>query len=320
MEAVILAKSMPGRPVKVIWSREDDVTRDMWRPLAVQRIEVGLDDKGAIVGWRHRIVAASYLARGIPPLFEKLGGRDIVSASGGDFRYAVPAQFVDYVRVQSGFEVGAWRGIAAGYTKFAVESVIDEIAQAKGVDPLELRIALLHEHPRGIAVLHAVAEMANWRRTPADGRALGLAYSDSLDSFTAAVAEVSVGSRTGQIKVHHVWAAVDAGVAVQPKNIMAQMEGAILFGLGAALKEQITLKDGEPQQRNFDGYSVMRMSDVPPIEVKVISTDNPPTGIGEAGVPVVAPAIANAVARLTGKRLRALPMTPDRVNMATRGT
>ncbi len=319
LEAVTLAKSMPGTPVKVIWSREDDVTQDMWRPLAVQRIEVGLDGAGAIVGWRHRIVAASYLARAIPPLFEKLGGRDIVSASGGDFRYAVPAQFVDYVRMQSGFEVGAWRGIAAGYTKFAVETVIDEIAQAKGVDPLDLRIALLQEHPRSIAVLKAVAEMAKWRQTPPNGRALGLAYSDALETYTAAVADVSLDSGSGQIKVHHVWAVVDPGVAVQPKNIMAQMEGAILFGLGAALKERITLKDGKPQETNFDRYSVMRMSDVPPIEVKVISTDNPPTGIGEAGVPVVAPAIANAVARLTGKRLRMLPMSPDRVSMATRG-
>lgn len=320
LEAVALAKARPGTPVKVIWSREDDVTQDMWRPFAAQRIEVGLDDAGAIVGWRHRIVAASYTARAIPPLFEKLGGRDPVSASGGDFRYAIPAQFVDYVRTQSGFEVGAWRGIAAGYTKFAIETVIDEIAQAKGVDPLDLRIALLQDHPRSIAVLRAVAEMSNWRKTPPNGRALGLAYSDSLDTYTAAVAEVSLDPMSGQIKVHHVWAAVDPGIAVQPKNVMAQMEGAILFGLGAALKEQITLKNGEPQETNFDRYRVMRMSEVPPIEVKVISTDNPPTGIGEAGVPVVAPAVANAVARLTGKRLRELPMSPDRVKMATHGT
>ncbi len=320
LEAVALAKARPGTPVKVIWSREDDVTQDMWRPFAAQRIEVGLDDAGAIVGWRHRIVAASYTARAIPPLFEKLGGRDPVSASGGDFRYAIPAQFVDYVRTQSGFEVGAWRGIAAGYTKFAIETVIDEIAQAKGVDPLDLRIALLQDHPRSIAVLRAVAEMSNWRKTPPNGRALGLAYSDSLDTYTAAVAEVSLDPMSGQIKVHHVWAAVDPGIAVQPKNVMAQMEGAILFGLGAALKEQITLKNGEPQETNFDRYRVMRMSEVPPIEVKVISTDNPPTGIGEAGVPVVGPAGANAVARLTGKRLRELPMSPDRVKMATHGT
>jgi isoquinoline 1-oxidoreductase beta subunit len=319
-EAVLLAKAMPGKPIKVIWSREDDITQDMWRQFAAQRIEVGLDDKNEIVGWRHRVVAQSYLARGIPPLFQKLGGKDPTSAGGGDFRYAVPTQRVDYVRAQSGFEVGAWRGISAGYTKFAVESMIDEVAEAKGVDPLDLRIAMLQKHPRSIAVLNAVAAMANWKQKRPDGRALGLAYSDALETYTGAVVEVSLDAQSGKIHVHHVWAAVDPGVVVQPKNVMAQMEGAIIFGLGAALKEQINLKNGEPQETNFDSYHVMRMSEVPPIEVKVISTDNAPTGIGEAGVPVVAPAIANAVARLIGgKRLRQLPMSPDRVMTALRG-
>lgn len=320
LEAVAIAKTMQGTPVKVVWSREDDVTQDMWRPLAAQRIEVGLDDKGEIVGWRHRIVAASYMARGIPPLFKKLGGKDPVSASGGEFRYAVPAQQVDYVRTQSGFEVGAWRGVGAGYTKFAVETMMDEVAEAKAVDPLDLRIALLRQYPRSIAVLQTVAEMANWKHKRPEGRALGLAYSDSLETYTAAVVEASLDSQSGQIRVHQVWAAVDPGVVVQPKNVMVQMEGAIIFGLGAALKEQITFKNGEPQQTNFDSYPILRMSEIPPIAVKVISTDNPPTGIGEAGVPVVAPAIANAFARLTGgKRLRQLPMSPERVKTALRG-
>jgi isoquinoline 1-oxidoreductase beta subunit len=318
-EATLLAKAMPGKPVKVVWSREDDVTQDMHRPFAVQRLEVGLDDKNEIVGWRHRIVAASYLARAIPPLFKKIGGKDLVSASGGDFRYAVPAQHVDYVRVQSGFEVGAWRGVASGYTKFAVESMIDEIAAAKGVDPLDLRLTLLAKHPRSIAVLNAVADMAKWKEKRQAGRMLGLAYSDALETHTAAVVEVSLDESNGKIKVHHVWAAVDPGVVVQPRNVVAQMEGAIIFGLGAALQEGITLNGGEPQETNFDSYSVMRMSDVPPIDVKVMATDNPPTGIGEAGVPVVAPAIANAVAKRTGKRLRALPMSPERVKQALRG-
>ena len=145
------------------------------------------------------------------------------------------------------------------------------------------------------------------------GRAVGIAYNDALHSHTAAAAEVSVDEASGQIKVHHLWAAVDAGIAVQPKNIVAQIESAMTFGLGAALIEQITLKDGVVQETNFHEYRVMRMSDMPPMDVKVISTDNKPTGIGEAGVPVVAPAIANAVAQLTGKRLRHLPMTPERV-------
>jgi isoquinoline 1-oxidoreductase beta subunit len=319
-EAVLLAKTMPGKPIKVVWSREDDVTQDMWRPFAAQRIEVGLDDKNEIVGWRHRVVAASYLARAIPPLFKKIGGKDLVSAGGGEFRYAVPTHQVDYVRAQSGFEVGAWRGIAAGYTKFAVESMIDEVAATKGIDPLDLRIAMLQKHPRSIAVLNAVAAMANWKQKPPKGHALGLAYSDALETHTAVVVDVSLDEQSGKIKVHHVWAAVDPGVVVQPKNVMAQMEGAILFGLGAALTEQINLKNGEPQESNFDSYHVLRMNEIPPVDVKVISTDNAPTGIGEAGVPVVAPAISNAVAKLTGgKRLRQLPMTPERVKTALRG-
>ena len=319
-EATLLAKQMPGTPVKVVWSREDDVMRDMYRPFAAQRIEVGLDDNNEIVGWRHRIVAASYLARAIPPLFKHLGGKDPVSASGGDFRYAVPAQQVDYVRAQNGFEVGAWRGIASGYSKFAVESMIDEVADTKGVDPLDLRMAMLKKHPRSLAVLKAVAEMADWKQKRPDGRALGLGYSDALNTYTAAVAEISLDQKTGQITVHHLWAAVDPGIALQPKNVMAQMEGAMLFGLGAALKEQIHLKNGVPQESNFDGYHVSRMADVPPIEVKVMPTDNPPTGIGEAGVPVVAPAIANAVAKLTGgKRPRQLPMTAERMKRLLSG-
>ena len=320
LEAVQLAKIMQGTPVKVIWSREDDVTQDMWRPFAAQRLEVGLDDKGDIVGWRHRVVAASYMARAIPPLFKKLGGKDPVSASGGDFRYAVPAQQVDYVRAQSGFEVGAWRGIAAGYTKFAVETMMDEVAAAKGVDPIELRISLLQKHPRSIAVLKAVAEMSGWNKPRSDGHALGVAYSDAVESHTAAVVEVSLDRQSGQIHVHHLWAAVDPGVVVQPKNVAAQIESAMVMSLGVALREQIRLKNGEPQETNFDSYQVLRMSEIPPIEVKVISTDNPPTGIGEAGVPVVAPAIANAVAKLTGgKRLRHLPMTSERVKNALQG-
>jgi isoquinoline 1-oxidoreductase subunit beta len=319
-EAVALAKTMPGRPIKVIWSREDDIQQDMWRPLAAQRVEVGLDAAGNIVGWRHRVVAQSYIARAIPPLFEKMGGQDVVSASGGEFRYAVTNHHVDYIRAARGIEVGAWRGVASGYTKFAIETMIDEVAAQKGVDPLALRLDLHKAQPRSVAVLKAVAEMAKWSEKRGDGRALGLAYSDALTTHTAAVVEASVNQQTGEIRVHHIWAAVDPGIAVQPKNIMAQMEGAMIFGLGAALIEQINLKDGLPQESNFHDYRVMRMSDVPPIEVKVISTDNPPTGIGEAGVPVVGPAIANAVAQLTGKRLRQLPMVPNRVLATLKST
>jgi len=226
--------------------------------------------------------------------------------------YTVLNHRVEWVRAARGVDVGAWRGIAAGYTKFAIETLIDEIAALKGIDPVAYRIALLKDDPRAVTVVQAVADMAEWNRKR-QGRALGIAYSNALRSHTAAAAEVSVDEASGEIKVHHLWAAVDAGLAVQPKNIVAQIESAMTFGLGAALVEQITVKNGVVQQTNFHEYRVMRMSDVPPMEVRVISTDNKPTGIGEAGVPVVAPAIANAVAVITGKRLRHLPMTPDRV-------
>ena len=311
-QTTLLAKAVAGRPVKMIWSREDDIMNDKFRPLTAQHVEVGLDALGDIVGWRHRIVNESYLARVMPPdLFAKVK-RDVVSGGGGDMSYTVLNHRVEWVRAARGVDVGAWRGIAAGYTKFAIETLIDEIAALKGIDPVAYRIALLKDDPRAVTVVQAVADMAEWNRKR-QGRALGIAYSNALRSHTAAAAEVSVDEASGEIKVHHLWAAVDAGLAVQPKNIVAQIESAMTFGLGAALVEQITVKNGVVQQTNFHEYRVMRMSDVPPMEVRVISTDNKPTGIGEAGVPVVAPAIANAVAVITGKRLRHLPMTPDRV-------
>ena len=311
-QTTLLAKAVGGRPVKMIWSREDDIINDKFRPLTAQHVEIGLDASGDIVGWRHRIVNESYLARIMPPdLFAKTK-RDVVSGGGGEMSYAVPNHRVEWVRAPRGVDVGAWRGIAAGYTKFAIETLIDEIAALNGKDPVAYRTAMLNDDPRAATVVKTVADMADWNKKR-QGRALGIAYSDALRSRTAAVAEVSVDEASGQIKVHHLWAAVDAGLAVQPRNIVAQIESAMTFGLGAALTEQVTVRDGVVQQTNFHEYRVMRMSDVPPMEVKVIPTDNKPTGIGEAGVPVVAPAIANAVAVLTGKRLRHLPMTPDRV-------
>jgi isoquinoline 1-oxidoreductase beta subunit len=211
--------------------------------------------------------------------------------------------------------VGAWRGIGAGFTKFAIEVLMDEVAALKRMDPLAYRLSLLRDNPRAIAVLNRAAKMARYDTSRKD-RAVGIAYSDALRSHTAAAAEVSVDADTGKIVIHHLWAAIDAGIAVQPGNIVAQVTGAMVFGLGAALKEQMAIKGGAMQASNFHNYPVLRMSEIPPMDVSVISTDNPPSGIAEAGVPIVAPAIANAVAKLTGKRLRHLPMTPQRVREA----
>nr|WP_166178591.1 molybdopterin cofactor-binding domain-containing protein [Altererythrobacter segetis] len=311
--ALMLAQSVPGRPVKMIWLREDDIRNDKLRPLTAQRVELGLNAEGDILGWRHRIVNESYLVRILPPMEGEL--RDEVSGGGGEFSYAIPNHSVEWVRAPRGVDVGAWRGIAAGFTKFAIEVLIDEVAVLRRMDPLAYRLSLLGENPRAIAVLNRVAKMARYDTGRKD-RAVGIAYSDALRSHTAAAAEVSVDPDTGKIVIHHLWAAIDAGIAVQPGNVVAQVTGAMVFGLGAALKEQMAIKGGVMQAGNFHNYPVLRMSEIPPMEVSVISTDNPPSGIAEAGVPIVAPAIANAVAKLTGKRLRHLPMTPQRVREA----
>jgi isoquinoline 1-oxidoreductase beta subunit len=312
--AVLLAKAVPGRPVKMIWSRPDDLQNDIYRPISAQRIDVGLDAAGNIVAWRQRIVSPSHFGRLSEKLLEKFGGKDVVAAGSGDFRYPVPAHLVEYVRAERGFDIGPWRATAAGYTKFAIETMIDELAAMKGADPVAFRLAQLKGDPRAVKIIETVAKMSHWDKKRPAGRAVGIGYSDALNSYTAVVAEVSLNEKTGDIKVHEIWAAIDPGVAVQPRNTAYQLEGGIVMGMSAALFEQINVQNGEVQESNFGEYSVVRMADVPPIEIKVISTDNHPTGVGEAGISPIAPAIANAVARLTGgKRLRHLPMLPERV-------
>lgn len=315
IEAAALAKLMPGTPIKVIWSREDDIANDTFRPLAGQRIEVGLDAAGNILGWHHRVVCASVFARTAPDILEKTGGMDPVSAGGGGVSYALPAQLVEWVRADRGIQVGAWRGISPGYMVFAIETMIDELATTKGVDPVAFRLDLLKNEKRAQAVVTEAAQMSGWgkKKLPA-GHVMGFAYSNLIRGFQASAVEISLDKQTGAIKVHNMWAAVDCGRALQPHNVSVQMEGSMLFGLGAALIEHLDIVNGEVQQVNFNQYKVQRMADIPPVEIKIIASDAAPTGMGEAGVGVVAPAIANAVAKLTGgKRLRQLPMSPERV-------
>jgi isoquinoline 1-oxidoreductase subunit beta len=232
--AVHLAKAVPGWPVKMIWTREDDFRNDKFRPVAVQRVEVGLDAGHNIVGWRQRIIADSHFARVAPPLLKHFEGRDIVTAGGGDFRYKVPAHQVEYIQTDLGFEIGPWRGTASGYTKFAIETMLDEIAALKGVDPVAFRLSLLDTQPRARMVIETAARIAEWGKKRTD-RGLGIGYTDALDSYSAAIAEISLDASTGIVKVHKVWAAIDAGIALQPGNIGAQTEGGIVMAIGAAL-------------------------------------------------------------------------------------
>jgi isoquinoline 1-oxidoreductase subunit beta len=316
VQAAVLASVMK-RPVKLMLTREDDLAAARPRPMTHHVMKAALDEKNNLVGWHHRIVAENVDAVAAPPRFQATGGRDYIGWVGmsQDF-YSIPNLKADAIREQRGMRVHAWRGIGAGYNKFVSESFLDEVALARGVDPLEFRLELTKDHPRAQAVIKAVAEMANWKKKRPAGRGLGLAFSDYHDTLTAGIAEVSVDKASGKIKVHDYWIAVDPGLVIQPENAQAQVESAIVYALSGALSEELTVKDGAVQQSNFNDYHVLRMSDMPQLHIRIIATDNPPTGMGEVGIPTVAPAIGNAVAQLTAKRLRHLPMSPERVKKA----
>jgi isoquinoline 1-oxidoreductase beta subunit len=312
-QAVVLS-NITKETVKLILTREDDLAAARPRPMTHQILKAGLDTSGNVIGWHHRLVAENVDAVAAPPRFKATGGKDIIGWRGLEQPfYNVPNMLADAVREIRGMRVHAWRGIGAGYTKFASESFLDEIAHATGKDPLALRLELTRDHPRAQAVIRAVAEMAGWDRPRGSDRALGIAFSDYHDTFTAGIAEVSLNRRTGKIRVHNYWIVADPGIVVQPDNAHAQLESAVVYGLSSALSEELTFKDGAVVQSNFHEYQVLRMSDMPEIHTRIIATDNPPTGMGEVGVPSVAPAIGNALFRLTGKRLRELPMSSGRV-------
>jgi isoquinoline 1-oxidoreductase beta subunit len=315
IQATILS-NITKKPVKLILTREDDVIAARPRPMTHHVMKAGLDAKGALTGWHHRLVSENVDAVASPPRFKATGGKDYIGARGLDQAfYAIPNVQAEYVRETRGMRVHAWRGIGSGYNKFAGESFLDEVANAQGKDPLELRLELSKDKPRVQAVLKAAAAMSNYKKKR-PGRGMGIAFSDYHDTLSAAVAEVSVDKATGKIKVHNYWIAVDPGLVIQPDNVHAQLESAVVYGLSAALLEELTVKDGAIQQSNFNDYSVMRMSDMPEIHTRIVASNGPPTGMGEIGVCAVAPAIGNAVFQLTGKRLRHLPMSPARVKKA----
>jgi isoquinoline 1-oxidoreductase subunit beta len=315
LEAVRLSRTL-GKPVKVIWSREDDLATGKFRPMTAHHIEAGFDTGGKLVAWHHRVAAESvqgYRASlaGTPP-----PAQDAVIMKGSLLlQYPVADRLSEHVIQPWGARLCSVRGVGSFSNCFAIECFLDEIAKELGKDPIEFRIGVAEREPRVQELLRTVAQMSDWKRKR-DGTALGVAVMEKDETFAAGVAEVSVDRVSGQIKVHNIWAAIDAGIAVQPKNLAAQTEGGIVWGVGHVLREKITIKDGRVQESNFRDYLVPRMSDMPNIEVKVLSTNNPPTGAGEDGVPLVAGAVGNAIATLTGVRIRELPFTPDRVRGA----
>jgi isoquinoline 1-oxidoreductase beta subunit len=305
IEACEVAKKVKV-PVKVVWTREDDIKGGYYRPMYVHRMEVGLDAQGRIAAWKHAIVGPSILAGTAFEAMMVKDGIDPTSVEGvSDLLYDIPNLDVTLHSVSTPVPVLWWRSVGHSHTAFAVESMIDEAAAAAGKDPLEYRRAMLAKHPRTLAVLDLAASKAGWGTPLAKGRARGVAVVESFGSRCAQVAEVSL--EDGKAKVHRVVAAFDCGLIVNPLTVEAQIQSAVAWGLSAALHGKITLKDGAVEQSNFHDYPVLRMSEMPRVEVHAVSIGDKPSGVGEPGVPPVAPAVANAMFALTGKRARALP-------------
>jgi isoquinoline 1-oxidoreductase beta subunit len=313
LEAVTIAKAIDGRaPVKMVWTREDDMQAGWFRPAYVHRVRAALDRSGKPVAWVQRIVGQSILTGSPFESFAVKDGIDSSSVEGVvDLPYRVPNLQVELHTTEPGIPVQWWRSVGHTHTGYAVEVFVDELAAAAKQDPVAFRRALLGGQPRHLGVLELAAEKAGWGRPLPPGRARGIAVHKSFESYVAEVAEVSLGG-DGVVRVHRVVCAVDCGVAVNPDVVRAQMEGGIAFGLSAALYGEVTLDTGAVQQTNFHQYRQLRLPEMPEVEVHIVPSAEPPTGVGEPGVPPIAPAVANAVFALTGRPVRKLPIRLER--------
>jgi isoquinoline 1-oxidoreductase beta subunit len=309
-EAVHVAKAA-GAPVKTVWTREDDVRGGYYRPMYLHRVRVALGDDGLPAAWDHAIVGQSILG-GTPfaPDFAATGidPSSVEGTSDSPYLKHVPNHRVQLHNFQCAIPVLWWRSVGHSHTAYVMETLVDELARAAGVDPVAYRRRMLAGHPRHLGVLELAAQKSGWGSPLPAGRARGIAVHESFGSYVAQVAEVSL--EAGRIRVHRVTCALDCGIAVNPLTIAAQMESGIAFGLGAALHGAITFKDGRVQQSNFDDYPVLRMPEMPAVDVHIVPSTERPGGVGEPGTPPIAPAVANALAALTGKTLRELPLRP----------
>ena len=297
-EAARIAKEVK-RPVKLVWTREEDMQYGMYRPQSFQCLQAAQDKDGKVTGWSHCVVGDGgvLLYTGIRPVY-----------------YQIPNQFIEARGTPHGVRLKHWRAVGHVFNVFAIESFVDQMAAEAGMDPIQFRFEKLNPTPRARAVFEKVAQMSDWKAPRPQGRALGVSVSERSGSLGAGVAEVSIDRASGKIRVHKAWIAVDGGTVVQPEMARHNIESGILYGLSSVLHERLTIKDGTVQQSNFHDYHLLRMSDIPEsMQVEFVERDAPPSGLGEIGGPWVAGAVANAVWKLTGKRLTHMPFTPERV-------
>ena len=321
-QAVAIAKHVDG-PVKVVWTREEDIQHDMYRPYYYDRLAAGLDAQGRPIAWSHRVTGASIVARWAPAAIKN--GLDFDAVDGAaDPPYALPNLLVEYVRQDPAgpgplwsrgvgpLAASWWRGVGPTHNVFVVESFIDELAAAAKQDPFDYRRALLGTSPRARAVLELAAEKAGWGAPLPAGSGRGISVQHVFGSYVAQVAQVAV-SKEGEVRVQRVVCAVDCGIIVNPDTVRAQMEGGILFGITGVLFGEITLQNGRVEQSNFHNYRTLRINETPEVAVYLVQSTEAPGGIGEPGTSAVAPAVCNAIFAATGKRIRKLPVDPTQL-------
>ena len=311
-QAAAIAKQFPGVPIKMIWSREEDMTHDFYRPVSRCRMAAGVDESGKLVGLHVRVAGPSISGYLTPSVV--VDGRDDRQLQGyyakpGDAQlgYTVPNLLVEYALRPTHVPVGPWRGVNVNQNAVYMECFMDEVARAAGADPLEFRRALMANHPKHLAVLNAAAERADYGKPLPAGSYRGVAQFMGYASYSAAVAEVSV-SPQGKLKVHRLVFALNCGHAVNPQQIAAQVEGSVAFGLTATLYGEMSVENGRMKQDNFDSYEIMRLAEMPSVETVIVPTYDFWGGVGEPTIGVVAPAVLNAIYAATGKPVRSLPL------------
>ena len=303
------------RPIKVIWSREDDFEAGHFRTAAAQYMRGAFDENGKLIAVHHRVSAPAILPTMNKHRWAVVKPKDVITMLGSENRtYDIAHHLAEHIHQERCCRVIAFRGVGTGYTKFAMESFIDELALSKNTDPLEFRLQQCHHDPRMTKVIETVAEMADWGKPRDEGIGLGIALSGYHKSLSAGIVELSVDRDSGRIHVYKFWTVADPGYVVSPRNAEAQVTGNVIFGLSSALNERIVVEDGIVKQTNFHNYPIIRINELPDIDTMVLSTDNSSSGVGELGTAMVAPAIANAIAGITGKRVRHQPLTPDIVS------